>query len=199
MPQNNRIYVIGHANPDTDSIAAAVGYAWLLHDQMEEEVIAARAGQLNPQTTWVLNRLHLEPPVLLPDASPRFESITHRYNTTTPERPLRDAWAIANRTGGIAPIVNPDGTPYGLVTVISLFDFLKRSVGASPRREEMRIGELLDVPCSEACDTEVPRFQLSSRIRDTLPLGEAVVAAQEAGRRYINVASRVLAGDPAGS
>lgn len=41
-------------------------------------------------------------------------------------------------------------------------------------------------------------------IRDTLPLGEAVMAAQEAGRRYINVASRVLAGetggaDPAGS
>ncbi|MCA9935118.1 MAG: DHH family phosphoesterase [Ardenticatenaceae bacterium] len=169
MPQNNRIYVIGHANPDTDSIAAAMGYAWLLHDQLEAEVIAARAGQLNPQTTWVLNRLQLEPPLLLPDASPRFDSITHRYNTTTPERPLRDAWAIANRTGGIAPIINPDGTPYGLVTVLSLFDFLKRSVGASPRREEMRIGELLDVPCSEACDTDVPRFQLNSRIRDALP------------------------------
>ncbi|MCA9969733.1 MAG: DHH family phosphoesterase, partial [Anaerolineales bacterium] len=167
--KTNRIYVIGHVNPDTDSIASAVGYAWLLQDQMDAEVIPARAGQLNPQTTWVLSRLGLEPPLLLPDASPRFESITHRFNTTTPERPLRDAWAIANRTGGIAPIVNADGTPFGLVTVLSLFDFLKRSVGSHPRREETKIGELLDVPCKDACDTEVPRFQLNSRIRDTLP------------------------------
>lgn len=163
------IYVIGHVNPDTDSIAAAMGYAWLLQDQTENEVIAARAGQLNPQTTWVLNRLGLEPPLLLPDASPRFDSITHRFNTTTPDKPLREAWAIANRTGGIAPIINPDGTPYGLVTVLSLFDFLKRAVGAHPRREEMRIGELMDIPCKEACDASVPRFQLNGRIRDALP------------------------------
>ena len=45
--KNNRIYVIGHVNPDTDSIAAAMGYAWLLQDQSSDEVIAARAGQLN--------------------------------------------------------------------------------------------------------------------------------------------------------
>lgn len=169
VKKNNRIYVIGHVNPDTDSIAAAMGYAWLLQDQMDAEIIAARAGQLNPQTTWVLNRLNLDPPLLLPDASPRFESITHRYNTTTPERPLRDAWSIANRTGGIAPILNLDGTPYGLVTVLSLFDFLKRAVGANPRREETKISELLDIPCQEACDSEVPRFPFNGRIRDALP------------------------------
>ena len=118
-------YVIGHINPDTDSIASAMGYAWLLQNQEEEPVIAARAGQLNPQTAWVLERLKLEAPLLLPDASPRFDHVAHRYNTTTPDRPLRDVWAIANRTGGIAPVVHEDGTPYGLVTVLSLFRFLK--------------------------------------------------------------------------
>ncbi len=162
-------YVIGHINPDTDSIAAAMGYAWLLQNQTEENIIAARAGQLNPQTAWVLERLKLEPPLLLPDASPRFENIVHRLNTTTPDRPLRDVWAIANRTGGVAPVVNEDGTPYGLVTVLSLFRFLKESVGAHPRREEMRIAEIMERPCSEACDTDVPRFTTSSRIRDVLP------------------------------
>lgn len=164
----NGIYVIGHINPDTDSIASAMGYAWLLQDQMEEAVLPARAGQLNPQTTWVLNRLGLEPPVLLPDASPRFESISHRFDTTTPDRPLRDVWAIANRTGGVAPVVNEDGTPFGLVTVLSLFSFLKQAVGAHPRREEMRIAEIMERPCREACDTEVPRFQAQTRIRDSL-------------------------------
>ncbi|MEZ4590402.1 MAG: DHHA2 domain-containing protein [Chloroflexota bacterium] len=117
----------------------------------------------------MLDRLKLDPPVLLPDASPRFEHVAHRFNTTTPDRPLRDVWAVANRTGGIAPVVHEDGTPYGLVTVLSLFRFLRESVGAHPRREEMRIAEIMDRPCSEACDTDVPRFTASSRIRDVLP------------------------------
>ena len=56
--KNNAIYVVGHVNPDTDSIAAAMGYAWLLQDQ-GQNAIAARAGHLNPQTTWVLNHLKI--------------------------------------------------------------------------------------------------------------------------------------------
>ncbi|MCA9928205.1 MAG: DHH family phosphoesterase [Anaerolineales bacterium] len=167
--KRNSLYVIGHVNPDTDSIASAMGYAWLLQVLKDETVIAARAGQLNPQTTWVLDRLQLEPPMLLSDASPRFESIAQRFDTTTPDRPIRDVWAIANRTGGIAPVVNPDGTPYGLVTVLSLFGFLKQSVGAHPRREEMQLAEIMERPCKEACDTEVPKFQANARIRDVLP------------------------------
>lgn len=162
-------YVIGHVNPDTDAIASAMGYAWLLQDQSSGTVQAARAGHLNPQTTWVLQRLDIDPPLLLPDASPRFADILHRLNTTTPDHPLREAWAVANRTGGVAPVINPDGTPYGLVTVLSLFDFMSRFVGAHRRREDLRIGDLLDRPCKEACDTEVPRFQASSRIKDALP------------------------------
>lgn len=172
MPkQNRKTYVIGHANPDTDSIASAMGYAWLLRDLnlYGENVAAARAGHLNPQTTWVLDRLGLEAPVLLTDASPRFESIARRFNTTTPDRPLREVWAVANRTGGVAPIVDNDGKPYGLVNVMSLFSFISRAVGGHARREEMRIAEILDSPCHEACDTEVPRFQANSRIRDALP------------------------------
>ncbi len=99
-----------------------------------------RAGHLNPQTTWVLNHLGIELPTLLTDASPRFSVISHRLNTASPEHPLREVWSIANRTGGVAPIVDSEGKPFGLVTVISLFDFLSRTVGAHPRREEMRIG-----------------------------------------------------------
>ncbi len=161
-------YVIGHVNPDTDAIASAMGYAWLLQDQNPGSVQAARAGQLNPQTTWVLKKLDLEPPLLLPDASPRFTDIVHRLNTTTPDLPLREAWAVANKTGGVAPVLNGDGTPYGLVTVLSLFDFMSRFVGSHRRREDLRIGDMLDRPCKEACDTKVPRFQASSRIKDAL-------------------------------
>ena len=59
---DSRIYVIGHVNPDTDTIAAAMGYAWLLRERDGADAVAARAGAINPQTTWILKRLELEAP-----------------------------------------------------------------------------------------------------------------------------------------
>jgi manganese-dependent inorganic pyrophosphatase len=167
----SKTYVVGHVNPDTDSIAAAMGYAWLLRERDGAEVIAARAGPLNTQTAWVLNTLGLEPPELLTDASPRFASVARRLDSLTPDRPLREAWAIANRTGFVAPVVNADGTPYGLISGMSLFAFLREMVGPHLDREEKEIplGELFDRPCGQAADRGVPKFLATSRIRDALP------------------------------
>jgi len=166
----NRIYVIGHINPDTDSIASAVGYAWLLHERDGLDAIPARAGPTNPQTSWVLKRLELDPPTLLTDASPRFEVVTRRLDITTPDSALREAWTILNRTGGVAPIVkSEDGAPMGLITGLSLFNLLAKQVGPHPHRQEMRIADILDFTCREACDITAPRFQVSARIRDLLP------------------------------
>ena len=164
----DRVYVIGHVNPDTDSIAAAMGYAWLLRERDGMDTIAARAGAINPQTTWILKRLGLEPPFLLTDASPRFEAVCHRLDTITPDSPLRDAWVIASRTGGIAPVVAEDGSPIGLITGFSLFQYLSKLVGPHPERQEMHITELLNQNCLEACDNKVPRFQSTTRIRDVV-------------------------------
>lgn len=161
-------YVIGHVNPDTDSIASAMGYAWLLHERDNDEVVAARAGPTNPQTTWVLKHLGLDAPVLLSDASPIFESVTRRLDTVHPNDPLRDAWAITSRTGGIAPVIEEDGTPYGLITGSSLFNLFAKLVGPHPRRQEMRISEILELPCKDATDTNTPQFQAKSRIRDVI-------------------------------
>jgi manganese-dependent inorganic pyrophosphatase len=88
------IHVIGHVNPDTDSIAAAMGYAWLLRARDGANTIAARAGALNPQTAWVLKTLGLESPVLLTDASPRFESVMRRLDTVS----LPSSTKTANHT-----------------------------------------------------------------------------------------------------
>ena len=162
------IYVIGHVNPDTDSIASAMGYAWLLHERDGADTIAARAGAINLQTAWVIKYLGLEAPLLLTDASPRFESVMRRLDTTQPEKPLREAWGIASRTGGIAPILRQDGTPYGLMTGRSLFEFVNRLVGPMTRAREMRINEILDVPCQQAADIRVPKVQATTRIRDVL-------------------------------
>lgn len=162
------IYVIGHVNPDTDSIASAMGYAWLLRERDGVDAVAARAGAINPQTAWVLKNLGMEPPLLLNDASPRFASVARRLATTSPNQPLREAWNIASRTWGVAPVINEDGTPFGLVNGTSLFTFISSLIGTHASRQEMRISEILDAPCEQATNTNVPKFVSSTRIRDFL-------------------------------
>ena len=164
----DRIYVIGHVNPDTDTVAAAMGYAWLLRERDGADTLAARAGAVNPQTAWALKKTGLDAPLLLNDASPRFEAVTRRLDTTKPDSPLREAWAIASRTWGVAPVVDEDGTPRGLVTGTSLFVLVNQLVGPHPQRQELRLAEILDIPCREACKSDVPKFAANSRIRDSL-------------------------------
>ncbi len=162
----DQIFVIGHVNPDTDSIAAALGYAWLLRERDKVEAVAARAGAVNPQTAWVLKRLNLDAPVLLTDASPRFESIMHRLDTIRPEALLGTAWTLASRTGGIAPVVSEDGKPYGIINGMSLFKYFTETLG--PRPGDATVREMMSVSCHEAADTAVPTYAANAKIRDSL-------------------------------
>ncbi len=165
---NNRVYVTGHLNPDTDSIASAMGYAWLLRQRDGLDTIAARAGAVNQQTAWILKKLGLEAPTLLTDASPRFESVTHQLDTLPPEAPLTEAWTLASRTGGIAPIVTDDGKPYGIIDGFSLFNFFRQAIGPRLDTSDQRITDIMSAPCKDAANTDVPKFQINARIRDML-------------------------------
>ncbi|MFO7583388.1 MAG: DHH family phosphoesterase [Anaerolineales bacterium] len=164
----DRIYVTGHINPDTDTIAAAITYAWLLRQRDGTDAIPSRAGALNPQTAWVLKRLELEAPTLLTDASPRFELVTRQLDTIHPDSPLSEAWALATRTGGIAPVVQEDGIPYGLIDGFSLFNFFQQVIGPHLNMGDQRIADIMSAPCREAADTKVPRFPSNGHIRDSL-------------------------------
>jgi len=162
----NKTYVIGHINPDTDSIASAMGYAWLLRERDGADTVAARAGALNPQTAWVLKQVNLEAPVLLTDASPRFESVMQRLDTIHPNSQLGTAWTLASRTGGIAPVVGEDGKPYGLVNGFSLFRYFTETLG--PRPGDTTVREMMSAPCKDAADTDVPKYPANGHIRDFL-------------------------------
>ncbi len=165
----NKTYVVGHVNPDTDAIASAVGYAWLLSATNGDQVLAARAGNINRQTAWVLDRLGLEPPELLADASPRFADVARRLDSVLPSQPLREAWSIAGRTGFAAPVVDSDGMPYGLITAFSLFRHLSQLVGDRPDQPQQKLAEIFNQPSEAAADKGVPKFQATWRIRDLLP------------------------------
>jgi manganese-dependent inorganic pyrophosphatase len=163
---SNHIYVIGHVNPDTDSIASAMGYAWLLRERDGVNAIAARAGALNQQTSYVLKTLGLEAPILLTDASPRFESVTRRLDTIRPDSQLGLAWTLASKTGGVAPVVNEDGKPYGIINGMSMFKYFTDTLG--PRPGDTTVREMMMAQCKDAADTTVPKYIASAHIRDSL-------------------------------
>ena len=72
-------YVIGHKNPDTDSICSAIGYAELLRAVGEEpQACAARCGEISRRTRWVLDRAGLEAPALVTDVRTSAGMICHR-------------------------------------------------------------------------------------------------------------------------
>jgi len=162
----NKTYVVGHVNPDTDSIASAMGYSWLLNERDKADTVAARAGALNPQTAWLLKQLNLDAPTLLTDASPRFESVMQRLDSIRPDAPLGAAWTLASRTGGLAPIVDEDGKPFGLINGYSLFNYFTGTLGPLPGDTTVR--EMMSTPCKDAADTNVPKFNVNAHIRDSL-------------------------------
>jgi manganese-dependent inorganic pyrophosphatase len=76
MPK--KIFVIGHKNPDTDSIVSAIAYAELLRLQGVERVVAARQGDVRPETLHLLERFGLRQPELVDDVRPRAADVMAR-------------------------------------------------------------------------------------------------------------------------
>ena len=68
------IYVIGHRNPDTDSICSAIGYAHL-KQSLGVNAVAAREGKINKESKFALEYFHVEQPLLIPDLYPRVKDI----------------------------------------------------------------------------------------------------------------------------
>jgi manganese-dependent inorganic pyrophosphatase len=160
------LHVIGHLNPDTDAIASAIGYAWLLRERDGVNALPARAGAIGAQTAWVLKTVGLDAPHYLADASPRFERIARTLPPILPDRPLREAWAVAAASHSAAPIVADDGQPLGLVTGSSVFQFLSKQMEDRVDLELVSAARILAVPARDAMDPDAPRFPRSMRVRD---------------------------------
>ncbi len=85
MDKKTPVYVIGHKNPDTDSICSAIGYAWFLQQTSLPEAVPACCGEINARTQYVLTTAGLEPPRLLMDVRPTIGQIAQRTVVTARE------------------------------------------------------------------------------------------------------------------
>lgn len=75
----SKVFVIGHKSPDTDSIAAAISYAYL-KQQQGVEAVAARAGELNKESQYALDHFKVEAPELLTSVAPGTQLILVDHN-----------------------------------------------------------------------------------------------------------------------
>ena len=105
------IYVIGHKNPDTDSVAAAVGYAALKNLLGYSNYKAARAGHLNPQTAYIFDKFKLTRPEYIPDLIPKVKYyMPKEFQTVDESVAVWDALSRMESSGfRVLPVVDKDG------------------------------------------------------------------------------------------
>ncbi|MCK7480777.1 MAG: hypothetical protein M0C28_28840 [Candidatus Moduliflexus flocculans] len=81
-----------------------MGYAWLLRERDGADTARrARRARSTRRPPGCSNVWNSKPPMLLTDASPRFESVMRRLDTIRPQEQLGAAWTLASRTGGHRP------------------------------------------------------------------------------------------------
>ena len=121
--KKEKVYVIGHKNPDTDSICSAIAYADLRQKVTGQVHEAKRAGHVNDETAYVLDRFGVEAPKLLTDVRLQVRDLDiHEMPGLKPNASIRDTWErMRQEQAKTLPIVKDDE----LVGVVSTGDIAK--------------------------------------------------------------------------
>ena len=120
MPKTaHKVVVIGHRNPDTDSICSAIAYAELKNKTSSLVCEARRAGRMNQETEFVLKRFGVQPPRMCTDVNPKIRDVDYREMPGIPgSTSLRKAWEIMrDQQIDTLPITSADNELEGIITV----------------------------------------------------------------------------------
>ena len=120
MKKQEKIFVIGHKNPDTDSICSAIAYCDIKNRTTQDsKYIAKRAGQINEETEYVLNRVGVQPPGYLSNIGTQVKDMDIRLSPeANKSMSLKNAWDLMQENSIVSlPIREKDGTLEGLITI----------------------------------------------------------------------------------
>lgn len=132
------IYVIGHRNPDTDSVCSAVMYAQYKNAvDPENRYIPVRCGHLNNQTRFLFKKLKIKPPIILPDLYPRVNEILIPATPETSvdaDAPIAHAMDLINDNNITILPVFREGKQVGLISINEIYSFfLHNHLNSRPR------------------------------------------------------------------
>jgi len=149
------VYVTGHRNPDTDSIAAAIGLAELRRRLDRKNTYEpVRLGEVNAQTRWVLERAGVDEPRFLPHVMLRVRDVMREtFHKTDVDQPVRKVGLTMAQEGlDLVPIVNAEGCLAGVMT--------ERVLARRYIRESREASSLVDAPTSMDAIAEALDAQL---------------------------------------
>ncbi len=96
--KKKKIYVVGHKNPDTDSICSAIAYASLKRKITNDDYHARRAGLLNEETQYVLERFRVDPPKLLANVYLQVKDVEiNRTPGISSNTSIKEAWSMMKK------------------------------------------------------------------------------------------------------
>ena len=115
----HKVVVIGHRNPDTDSICSAIAYAELKNKTSDLVCEPRRAGKMNQETEFVLKKFGVKPPRMCTDVNPKIRDVDYREMPGIPgSTSLRKAWEIMrDKQIDTLPVTSPDNELEGVITV----------------------------------------------------------------------------------
>ncbi len=154
------IIIIGHKNPDVDSVASAVAYARLKQLEGESNVIAGIAGELNRETAHVLKKLGIKPPVRIKDVRARVEDLLadeEPEDVLSPDMRLQEAGnLLRNRRSKTLAVVDKERRLLGLVTIGDLAMILMDGLAdlSSPEEAGAKVQAIFDTRLGEIMKTD---------------------------------------------
>ena len=115
----HKVVVIGHRNPDTDSICSAIAYAELKNKTSDLVCEPRRAGKMNQETEFVLKKFGVKPPRMCTDVNPKIRDVDYREMPGIPgSTSLRKAWEIMrDQQIDTLPVTSADNDLEGVITV----------------------------------------------------------------------------------
>lgn len=115
--QENPIWVIGHRNPDTDSICAAIAYADLRNRSSDTKYEPKRAGNLNEETKYVLRKFKVKIPAYVDDVRTQVKDIAFRRTIgVNSSISLKRAWELMTTSKVVTlPITDENNELLGLI------------------------------------------------------------------------------------
>ena len=125
MAKQGKIYIIGHKNPDTDSICSAIAYADIKNRLNSGKKYAAkRAGQINEETEYVLKRFGVEHPALLKTVKQKVEDLNYdKVTVFSKDLTLKTAWFLLKQQNlKSAPILDEHGQLLGLLSTSNIIE-----------------------------------------------------------------------------
>ena len=112
--------VLGHRNPDTDSICSAICYAGFKHQLTGENYEPCRAGNVNPETQYVLDYFKLKAPRLVENVKTQVKDIEIRKTKGVSRGiSLKNAWGLMQENNVVTlPCVTEEGLLEGVITMV---------------------------------------------------------------------------------